>query len=307
MPQRFKAICVGQCARLAGPTRRARQLDAAARGQAGRLLQDIARGRIRSVGDAGRGPVRDHHGHQGVSAGDVRIAVKDGEIPAYRAVPADKHGLPTVPVVPEIWGVHEYIKDVCRRFAKEGFLAVAPKLFARHGEASTMRSPRACPRSCRGRTMRRCWPTSMRPQPGRRSMVASQLVSGRPASAGAVASSVSARHTIPIPRRLWPGTATSRPVAHRSKRAYSTLPIGSRRRSSAHMAAPTWAFRSIRWRGCAQRQRRTAIQGRDRGLSRCAARVSCRSPAELPHGGGRRRVEARRGVVPDALRLRACA
>ena len=73
---------------------------------------------------------------KGLEAGEVKIPVKDGEMPAYRAMP-DKGGpFPVVLVVEEIFGVHEHIKDVCRRFAKLGYLAVAPELFAREGDVS---------------------------------------------------------------------------------------------------------------------------------------------------------------------------
>jgi len=71
---------------------------------------------------------------QGLTAGEVKIPAKGGEMPAYRAMPAGKSGLATVLVVQEIFGVHEHIKDVCRRFAKAGFLAVAPELYARQGD-----------------------------------------------------------------------------------------------------------------------------------------------------------------------------
>ena len=73
---------------------------------------------------------------QGLTAGAVRIPTSDGEMPAYRAMPAGKTGLATVIVVQEIFGVHEYIKDVARRLAKLGFLAVAPELYARQGDAT---------------------------------------------------------------------------------------------------------------------------------------------------------------------------
>ncbi len=80
---------------------------------------------------------------QGLTAGEVKIPTKDGEgsIPAYRAQPAGKTGLPTVLVVQEIFGVHEYIKDVTRRLAKQGYLAIAPELYARQGDVSTMSVP----------------------------------------------------------------------------------------------------------------------------------------------------------------------
>jgi carboxymethylenebutenolidase len=73
---------------------------------------------------------------QGLEAGEVKIPVGDGEIPAYRAMPARGAPFPVVIVVQEIFGVHEYIKDVCRRLAKRGYLAIAPELFARQGDVS---------------------------------------------------------------------------------------------------------------------------------------------------------------------------
>ncbi|GAA4343007.1 dienelactone hydrolase family protein [Pigmentiphaga soli] len=77
-----------------------------------------------------------HTDSDGLVAGEVKIPVADGEIPAYRAAPAGKTGLPVILVVQEVFGVHEYIKDVCRRFAKAGYLAVAPELYARQGDPS---------------------------------------------------------------------------------------------------------------------------------------------------------------------------
>ena len=75
---------------------------------------------------------------QGLTAGEVKIPTKDGEMPAYRAMPTGKTGLPTVLVVQEVFGVHEHIKDVARRLAKQGYLAVAPELYARQGDVSKM-------------------------------------------------------------------------------------------------------------------------------------------------------------------------
>ena len=71
---------------------------------------------------------------QGLTAGEVKIPAKGGDMPGYRAMPAGKSGLATVLVVQEVFGVHEHIKDLCRRFAKAGFLAVAPELYARQGD-----------------------------------------------------------------------------------------------------------------------------------------------------------------------------
>jgi carboxymethylenebutenolidase len=73
---------------------------------------------------------------EGLEAGEVKIPVKDGELPAYRAMPAQGGPFPTILVVQEIFGVHEHIKDLCRRLAKVGYLAVAPELYARQGDVS---------------------------------------------------------------------------------------------------------------------------------------------------------------------------
>ncbi|MGE0154659.1 MAG: dienelactone hydrolase family protein [Reyranellaceae bacterium] len=75
---------------------------------------------------------------QGLEAGEVKVKTADGDIPAYRAMPATGSNFPTVMVVQEIFGVHEYIKDVCRRFAKAGYFAIAPELYARQGDVSKM-------------------------------------------------------------------------------------------------------------------------------------------------------------------------
>jgi len=76
----------------------------------------------------------------GLTAGEVKIPAKDGEIPAYRAMPAKGKNFPVVLVVQEIFGVHEHIKDICRRFAKAGYLAVAPEMYARQGDVSKLTS-----------------------------------------------------------------------------------------------------------------------------------------------------------------------
>jgi carboxymethylenebutenolidase len=75
---------------------------------------------------------------KGLEAGEVKIPVADGEIPAYRAMPATGGPFPVVLVVQEIFGVHEHIKDICRRLAKLGYLAVAPEMYARQGDVSKL-------------------------------------------------------------------------------------------------------------------------------------------------------------------------
>jgi carboxymethylenebutenolidase len=74
---------------------------------------------------------------KGLVAGEVKFTAPDGvEIPAYRAMPAKGGKFPVVIVVQEIFGVHEHIKDVCRRFAKAGYFAIAPEFYHRQGTVS---------------------------------------------------------------------------------------------------------------------------------------------------------------------------
>lgn len=74
---------------------------------------------------------------EGLTVGEVKIPVADGEMPAYRAMPNKKgKKFPVVLVIHEIFGVHEHIQDLCRRFAKLGFMAIAPYLYARQGDVT---------------------------------------------------------------------------------------------------------------------------------------------------------------------------
>ncbi len=77
-----------------------------------------------------------HTDAAGLTVGDVRVPGPDGPIPAYRAYPAGRPHAPVVLVVHEIFGVHEHIKDLCRRLAHRGYYAIAPDLFARYGDAT---------------------------------------------------------------------------------------------------------------------------------------------------------------------------
>jgi len=74
----------------------------------------------------------------GLTAGAIRIPTANGEIPGYRAMPATGSSFPIVLVVQEIFGVHEHIQDVCRRFAKLGYCAIAPEMFFRQGDVSQL-------------------------------------------------------------------------------------------------------------------------------------------------------------------------
>src|SRR5579872_600434 len=72
---------------------------------------------------------------KGLIAGEVQIPMADGKmVPAYRARPNGSGRFATVLVVQEIFGVHEHIKDLCRRLAKSGYMAIAPSLYARFGD-----------------------------------------------------------------------------------------------------------------------------------------------------------------------------
>ena len=73
---------------------------------------------------------------KGLTQGRIDYTVDGFQVPAYHAAPAGKKNLPVMLVIQEIFGVHEYIADVCRRFAHAGYLAIAPELYARQGDAS---------------------------------------------------------------------------------------------------------------------------------------------------------------------------
>ena len=97
----------------------------------------------------------------GLDGGDVKV----GDIPAYYAVPKGKGKRPVVMVVPEIWGIHEHIKDMVRRVAKAGYFAVANEPYFRIGDLTKLadikevsRARTSLPTSRRSRTSTRWWP-----------------------------------------------------------------------------------------------------------------------------------------------------
>ncbi|MCW3476636.1 dienelactone hydrolase family protein [Limobrevibacterium gyesilva] len=79
-----------------------------------------------------------HTDTTGIDAGEVKIPTADGELPGYFAKPQGAGPFPIVLVNEEIFGVHDYIKDTCRRFAKLGYAAIAPEVYARLGDLSKM-------------------------------------------------------------------------------------------------------------------------------------------------------------------------
>ena len=104
-----------------GATRRVERPAALGAGHAAAALPIAAQSAIRTPVD-------------GLQVGDISYAVDGFEVPAYRAAPAGKTNLPVVLVAHEIFGVHEYIADTCRRLAHAGYLAIAPALYARQGD-----------------------------------------------------------------------------------------------------------------------------------------------------------------------------
>ena len=76
----------------------------------------------------------------GLEQGMVSIDTRAGTVAAYRAIPAGGKARPIILVVQEIFGLHEHIKDVCRRFAKLGYCAIAPSLYDRQGDVTQLTS-----------------------------------------------------------------------------------------------------------------------------------------------------------------------
>lgn len=106
------------------PTRRAALKLSLGAGYAAATLPIMAQTAIKTSAD-------------GLTSGEVMIDVAGFKMPAFRAQPAGKTGLPVVLVLSEIFGVHEYIADTARRFARAGYLAIAPELFVRQGDAQS--------------------------------------------------------------------------------------------------------------------------------------------------------------------------
>ncbi len=109
-------------------------------------VQSNRRGFIAAASGAGfalaTGPVNAqsviHTPAEGLDAGDLTIAVDGGNMPAYLAAPAKPGKYPVVIVVPEIFGLHEYQKDICRRLARLGYVGVSLDPFFRSGDLSKM-------------------------------------------------------------------------------------------------------------------------------------------------------------------------
>jgi carboxymethylenebutenolidase len=105
-------------------------------GRRGFVMTSLITGFTLATARAEAAPI--HTDTKGLDVAEVQMPVADGTLPAYVARPAGIQHPPIVIVIEEIFGVHEYIKDVCRRLAKQGYLAIAPELYARLADLSTM-------------------------------------------------------------------------------------------------------------------------------------------------------------------------
>jgi len=121
--QDFSALLPGQTTE-AGPSRRTALKVALGVGYAAAAAPLMAQTAIKTSSE-------------GLSTGEAIYDVEGFSVPFFYAAPAGKTNLPVILVIQEIFGVHEYIADTCRRFARAGYLAIAPELYARQGDPST--------------------------------------------------------------------------------------------------------------------------------------------------------------------------
>jgi carboxymethylenebutenolidase len=119
----FNALLPGQASE-AGASRRSALKAALGVGYAAAVLPIMAQTAIKTPSD-------------GLKTGETSYEVNGFKVPAFYAAPAGKTHLPVILVVQEVFGVHEYIADTARRFAKAGYLAIAPELYARQGDPGT--------------------------------------------------------------------------------------------------------------------------------------------------------------------------
>ena len=239
---------------------------------------------------------------KGLVAGEARMQTMTGPVPAYRAHP-DKNGkFPLVLVVQEIFGVHEHIKDVCRRLAKLGYFAIAVELYHRQGDVSKMTDNQEI------------FAKVVNHVPD------SQVMSDLDASVVYAESTGKADTSrlgvtgfcwggrLDLLRAQSEGEGRRRmvwPAGRAAESAAATrLPGGA---CAAPQGAGAWLIRRSgrEHPGCACRgdARRAQSRGQynvgDHRLSRSAARLLRRLPAELPQGSGGRRLEENAGVVQE--------
>jgi len=249
-----------------------------------------------------------HTGVGGLDAGTVEIPTSDGAIPAYYARPEGDRIVPVVVVIEEIFGVHEYIRDVCRRLANEGYLAIAPELYARSGvDLSKMTDAQQIVRDVISKTpddramldldSAAAWATTRAGDPGR--IAVTGFCRGGRDTWLFAAHSPAPKAAVAWYGPLGGGTTPIQP-AHAAR-------IGGR--SALPPARPL--------RRAGPEQQPGADQGGGgpgegggagggvRGVSRCTTWVSCGLPAELSGGGCTGWVGADAGVVQAVWSLSA--
>ena len=239
----------------------------------------------------------------GLVAGEVKIPVAGGEMVAYRAMPATGGNFPVILVVSEIWGAHEHIRDVARRFAKLGYFAVAPELFARQGDAKAMADVQALIRDIVAKT------------PDAQVMADLDAVVAYAKATGKVDGT-----SIGVTGFCWGGRIALMYAAHNPELDAAVAWYGPTARSYfpgdrtpldvvAQTKVPVLGPLRRRRRRHPERVGREVLRGaedgrqreiRVRDLSGDAARVPRRLPADLPQGQGRGRLEARGRVVQAA-------
>ena len=221
---------------------------------------------------------------EGIEAGEVKIPAGDGPMPGYRAMPKGDGPFPVILVIEEIFGVHDYIKDICRRLAKAGYCAVAPELYARQGDLSTMTDAKVIIRDVISKTPDAQWIADL-------DAAACWAVSashGDPSRIGTMGWCRGGRGVwlyAAHRRDLKAGVAWYGPVGGERTEIQprTATDVGGRDQCTA--PAPLWRRRyrhSRRGRGggAGQGQGRRQV-GRARRLSGCAARLPRGLPAEL--------------------------
>ena len=197
----------------------------------------------------------------GLAAGEVKIPVADGEIPAYRAMPEKGGPFPLVLVVQEIFGVHEHIKDICRRLAREGYMAIAAELYARQGSVAGMTDIQ----EIISKVVSQVPDAQVISDLDAVVAYAKATGSADTARLGVTGFCWGGRITGSMPsitrpsRPASPGTASLSAIRARKRRSIRSISHAtSRRRCSASMARPTKAFPSTPSNACGLRAKRRA-------------------------------------------------
>ena len=246
-----------------------------------------------------------HTDSEGLGAGEVSIPAADRDIPAYRAMPRKPGTFPVILVVQEIFGVHEHIRDVCRRLAKQGYMAIAPELYVRQGSVADMADVKDIIAKV----------VSKVPD--------AQVMSDLDATvAYAKASGHGDTAKLGITGFCWGGRITWLYAAHSAQVKagvawYGKLVGDSTANTPRHpvdiaaeLKAPVLGLYGGADQGIPRRNDRSHARGvqgrrqamRDRRLPGYAARLQRRLPPELPPGSGEGRVGAHARLVPRPRR-----